>query len=183
MTWLFILFMNKTILAISGSLREGSSNTQILKLLGTWLPGNINYIIYNGMGSLPHFNPPGEDDILPNTVQQLHNQLNAADAVIICTPEYAFGLPGSFKNLLDWTVGTGNFVDKPVAVITASSQGTYAHPALLTILGAISANIVEGATLLISFIRAKMDKDGQITDENTERELHAVSVNLLQSIT
>lgn len=174
--------MSKTILAISGSLREGSSNTRILKLFGQWMPENINYIIYNGMGTLPHFNPIPEHEIFPVPVQDLHQQLNAADAIIICTPEYAFGLPGSFKNLLDWTVGTGNFVDKPVAIITASSSGTYAHPQLLTILGALSAKVINGADVLISFIRAKMDKDGYITDETTERQLRTVFGNLLQSI-
>lgn len=174
--------MSKTILAISGSLREGSSNTQILKLIGTWLPEETTYDIYDGMGALPHFSPVSEDEAYPKTVQSLHHQLDEADAIIICTPEYAFGLPGSLKNLLDWTVATGNFVDKPVAVITASSQGSYAHPSLLTTLGALSANIVDGAALLIPFIRAKMGASGNITDENTERELHAVIGNLLQAI-
>lgn len=146
------------------------------------MPEHIHYTIYNGMGSLPHFNPMPEAEILPEQVQELHRQLNGADAVIICTPEYAFGLPGSFKNLLDWTVGTGNFVGKSVAVITASSSGTYAHPQLLTILGALSANIVEGADVLISFIRSKIDQQGNVTDETTERELRTVFGNLLQSI-
>jgi NAD(P)H-dependent FMN reductase len=134
------------------------------------------------MGALPHFSPVPEAELLPETVQELHQQLNKADAVIICTPEYAFGLPGSFKNLLDWTVGTGNLVDKPMAVITASSSGSYAHPQLLTILGALSANVVEGGEVLISFIRSKIDQHGQITDETTERELRTVLGNLLQSI-
>jgi NAD(P)H-dependent FMN reductase len=173
----------QTILAISGSLRKGSSNTQILKLIGAWVPGYINYTIYHDLGALPHFSPPGEDEPSPQLVVKLHQQLDKADAVIICTPEYAFGLPGSLKNLLDWTVATGNFVDKPVAVITASSSGSYAHASLLTTLGALSAKIIEGGTLLIPFIRAKMDKDGNITDETTERELRAVFGNLLQSIT
>jgi chromate reductase len=174
--------MNKTILSISGSLREGSSNTQILNLLGTWVPVDINYQIYTGMGTLPHFSPVAEDGAYPDTVQNLHQELNAADAVIICTPEYAFGLPGSLKNLLDWTVAAGNFVDKPVAVITASSQGSYAHPSLLTTLGAINANVVEGATLLVPFIRAKMDANGNITDADTEKELCAVLDSLLKAI-
>jgi chromate reductase len=173
---------SQTILAISGSLRKGSSNTQILKLLGTWMPGPINYTIYNDLGTLPHFNPPGEEEPLPELVVNLHQQLDQADAVIICTPEYAFGLPGSLKNLLDWTVATGNFVNKPIAVITASSSGSYAHASLLTTLGALSAKLIEGGTLLIPFIRAKMDTAGNITDETTERELRAVFGNLLQSI-
>lgn len=174
--------MNKNILAISGSLREGSSNTQILKLIGAWQPENLNYHIYDGMGMLPHFIPPPENEAYPKTVQNLHSRIDEADAVIICTPEYAFGLPGSLKNLLDWTVATGNFVDKPVAVITASSQGSHAHPSLLATLRALSANIVEGATLLIPFIRAKIDAEGHITYEKTEQQLHSVVANLLQAI-
>ncbi|MES2278227.1 MAG: NAD(P)H-dependent oxidoreductase [Bacteroidota bacterium] len=174
--------MNKNILAISGSLRDGSSNTQILKLLGTWLPADIDYHIYNGMGKLPHFSPVAMDEALPDTVQDLHRQLDKANAIIICTPEYAFGLPGSLKNLLDCTVATGNLVDKPMAVITASSQGSYAHPSLLTTLGALSANIAHGGTLLIPFIRAKMDIDGNITDAATEQQLRVVFAALLKAI-
>jgi chromate reductase len=134
------------------------------------------------MGTLPHFNPVPEDEAYPDTVQNLHQQLNRADAIIICTPEYAFGLPGSLKNLLDWTVATGNLVDKPMVVITASSQGSYAHPSLLTTLGALSANVVEGAALLIPFIRAKMDAAGNITDEQVEKDIRFVLGNLLNAI-
>lgn len=172
----------KTILAISGSLRDGSSNTQILKLIGTWLPADVDYQIYTGLGTLPHFNPIPEGEPYPETVAGLHQQLNQADAVIICTPEYAFGLPGSLKNLLDWTVATGNLVDKPVAVITASSQGTYAHPALLTTLGALSARIIDGGTLLIQFIRSKMNANGNVTDKATEKDLRFVVNNVLTVI-
>ena len=174
--------MNKTILAISGSLRDGSSNTQLLKLFGTWMPPHIDYSFYDGIASLPHFIPMAEDEALPETVQELHEQLNTSDAIIICTPEYAFGVPGSLKNLLDWTVATGNLVDKQVAVVTASSSGSYAHPSLLTTLGALSAKIVDGGTLLVPFIRAKMDAAGNITDEATEKDLRFVIANLLSAI-
>lgn len=146
------------------------------------MPDGIDYHSYDGMGDLPHFSPVAEGEALPPTVLHLHRQLNNADAIIICTPEYAFGLPGSLKNLLDWTVSTGNFADKPVAVITASSSGQYAHPALLTILGALSANVIKNGTLLISFIRAKMNIAGEITDGETEDQLRAVFESLLKSI-
>jgi chromate reductase len=174
--------MKKTIFAISGSLRGGSSNTQLLKLFGIWLPDSINYNIYDGMGNLPHFIPTSEDEPLPDAVLNLHQQLNAAAGILICTPEYAFGVPGALKNLLDWTVATGNFVDKPVGVITASSQGNYAHPSLLTTLGALSANVIDGANLLVPFIRAKIDAEGNITDEGTEQNLRLVITNLLAAI-
>lgn len=172
----------KRILAISGSLREGSSNTQLLKQLGQWLPPNISSHIYQDIGKLPHFSPPDADEVIPDSIQQLYQQINEADAVIICTPEYAFGVPGSLKNLLDWTVGPGNFVDKPVAIVTASSVGEHAHASLLTTVGVLSAKIVEGGTLLIPFIRSKMDTAGNITDKSTEQQLQAVLDSLLNAI-
>jgi len=170
----------KNILAISGSLRHDSSNARILKLLGTWIPTDINYQIYEGMGALPHFIPSAEGEPLSPQVNQLHQQLNEADAVIICTPEYAFGVPGSLKNLLDWTVGTGNLVDKPVALITASSKGDDAHAALLKILGALSAKVTDA--LLIPFIRSRFDAEGNLTDTDTVAALRVVFNNLLKSI-
>jgi len=172
----------KKILAISGSLREGSSNTQLLMLLGQWMPANVSYHVYQDMGKLPHFNPPAADELTPASVQELYRQINDADAVIICTPEYAFGVPGSLKNLLDWTVGPGNLMDKPVAIITASSVGEHAHASLLTTIGVLSAKIIEGGALLIPFIRSKMNADGNITDEITEQQLRAVLDSLLNAI-
>jgi NAD(P)H-dependent FMN reductase len=63
-------------------------------------------------------------------VFELRNRLNNAHGVLICAPEYAFGVPGILKNLLDWTVGSGEFVNKPLAVITAATRGDKAHASL-----------------------------------------------------
>lgn len=134
------------------------------------------------MGKLPHFNTPDEDEVLPQLVHDLYRQLKEADAVIICTPEYAFGVPGSLKNLLDWTVGPGCFADKPVAIITASSVGEHAHASLLITIEVLSAKIMEGSTLLIPFIRSKINEKGDITDEGTAQQLHTVLDNLLAAI-
>jgi chromate reductase, NAD(P)H dehydrogenase (quinone) len=164
------------ILAISGSLRTTSSNSAILRIVAGMLPG-IDFIIYNGVGDLPHFNDSQET---PPLVEDFRQQLGAAHAVFICTPEYAFGVPGSLKNALDWTVGTGDFVDKPVALVTASSAGDKAHAALLYTLTAISADLADDRILLISFIRAKM-KDGEITDQATYDAIKTVLVNLVKS--
>lgn len=172
----------KNIIAISGSLRPDSSNTRILKLLEDWMPANVAYHIYEGMGELPHFIPPTEGDPLDVAITTLHRQLYAADAVIICTPEYAFGVPGSLKNLLDWTVGVGNLVNKPMALITASSKGDDAHASLLKTLGALSAEVADGSALLIPFIRSKFDADGNLVDQETIAALQSVISNLLQSI-
>ena len=172
----------KKILAISGSLRAGSSNHAILKFLGKFAPGNIDYTIYNGLSYLPHFNPGSDNDAPPETIIELRNLLSEADGIIICTPEYAYGVPGSLKNALDWTVSSGSWVDKPLALITASTGGQNAHAALLLILGALSANVLEDATLLIPFVRSKMDEDGNITELETAEALQKTLNVLLKEI-
>lgn len=161
----------KSIFAIPGSLRNGSSNHDILKFLGELAPGNINYIIYDKLATIPPFDPGLDNDTPPQPVTKLRQLITNVDAVIICTPEYAFGVPGQLKNALDWLVSSGTLVDKPVALITASSSGEYAHPSLLRTLGALSANVIEEACLLVPFIRSKMDNEGNITDEELKESL------------
>jgi len=164
----------KTIFAISGSLRVGSSNHAVLQALGKMAPDNITYNIYNGLSEIPAFDPGLDNDEPPVSVAKLRQLLAEADGVMICTPEYAYGVPGALKNALDWMVSSGSFVGKPTALITASTGGENAHEALIKILGAIDANLIKEATLLISFIRSKMDSEGNITDEETAEKLKGV---------
>ena len=165
------LSIYKKIVAFSGSLRSGSSNHAILQFLKRLSPPGLEFIIYDGLAQLPHFDPGLDGDEPPAAVVELRKLITEADAVIICTPEYAYGVPGSLKNALDWTVSGGSLVDKPLSLITASTGGENAHAALLLILGALSANLIKDATLLISFIRSKMDADGNITDQATAEKL------------
>lgn len=149
------------ILGISGSLRSTSSATAVLKQAALLLPSNTVFHLYDGLGRLPHF-----DDSLeaPEEVMHFRQLVANAAGVLICTPEYAFGVPGSLKNALDWTVGSGEFVNKPVALITASSVGKHAHAALLLTLTAISAKMHDDAKLLASFIRSKLNEKYEISD-------------------
>jgi chromate reductase len=169
----------KKILAISGSLRAGSSNHAILRFLGEMAPEELEYMIYEGLAQLPHFDPGLDNDDPPATVTDLRKLLAEADGIIICTPEYAYGVPGSLKNALDWTVSSGSLDNKPLALITASTGGENAHAALLLTLGALNANVPKEATLLIPFIRSKMDGDGNIIDETTSENLRSVFKTLL----
>ncbi|UOE46426.1 NAD(P)H-dependent oxidoreductase [Mucilaginibacter sp. SMC90] len=163
-----------SILAISGSLRSGSSNHHILKFLGGLTPADINYSIYDRLADIPPFDPGLDHESPPEAVSELRSFMKNAAGIVICTPEYAFGVPGQLKNMLDWMVSSSSLVDKPVALITASSVGTHAHAALLLTLGALSAKITNEATLLIPFIRSKIDADGNIVDTETERALRGV---------
>jgi chromate reductase, NAD(P)H dehydrogenase (quinone) len=169
------------IMAISGSLRTDSSNTSILKFLQSTVP-QYNFWLYDGLDKLPHFNPALDTEQAPIEVQNLRKAITEADGIIICTPEYAFGVPGSLKNMLDWTVSSGSLVDKPVALITASSVGESAHASLLKTLEVLTAKIIEGGTLLIPFIRAKMNEANQITDVKTEQDVQNVLKALLAAI-
>jgi NAD(P)H-dependent FMN reductase len=162
---------NKSIFAISGSLRSGSSNHNILRFLGEHIPADITYNIYENLAQIPPFDPGLDNEDPPKPITELRSAIANADAIIICTPEYAFGVPGQLKNALDWLVSSSTLVDKPVSLITASSSGEYAHPSLLRTLGALSANVIEDACLLIPFIRAKMDGEGNIRDEVVKQEL------------
>src|SRR5689334_7742067 len=111
------------IIAISGSLRSQSSNTTILKAATMLAPDGVSISLYEGLGMLPHFNPELEGAEGP-AVLDFRRRIRESDGVLISSPEYAHGVPGSLKNALDWIVGTGELVDKPVALINASPSST-----------------------------------------------------------
>jgi chromate reductase, NAD(P)H dehydrogenase (quinone) len=165
------------ILALSGSLRADSSTNSLLQKLAGFLPGHVTFQISDAPGKLPHFN---DAENTPESVQSFRHELAHADAVVICTPEYAFGIPGTLKNALDWTVGSGDFVNKPVSLITASLSGERGHAALLLVLEAISAKVIPAATLLIGGIRAKIGKDGNFKDPNTESMIRTALDELIR---
>ncbi len=143
------------------------------------VPENVEVFLYEGLGELPHFNPVLDDENSSEPVKELRHLLSSSHGVIICTPEYAFGVPGSLKNALDWTVSSGEFTNKPVAVITASLGGDKAHAALLQVFTALSSRIEEGATLLIPFIRTKLNEKGEVTDPQTLSALQSVLQSFL----
>jgi len=169
----------KTIIAISGSLRSVSSNTALLRILGTMLPPNITYSIFEGIGDLPHFNPDIDKDDALQPVKALRNAIQQADAVVICTPEYAFGVPGVLKNALDWLVSSGETNEKPVATISASPLargGDRPHASLLLTLEALGTR--RSGELTIPAIAVKLNKEGVLTDEDTRQQLQAFADKL-----
>ena len=168
------------ILAIPGSLRSASSSNLILSAVMGMAPTGVAIEKYDGVGTLPHFNDPEQ---APEPVLFFREKITAADAVLICTPEYAFGVPGSLKNALDWTVSSREFIDKPVALITASSQGERGHAALLLTLQAISAKVIPASCLIISFVRSKLDAHGHIKDPVLSLNLKGVLNALIDAVT
>lgn len=173
----------KTIIAISGSLRTVSSNTTLLRILGTMLPIDVNYSIFEGIGDLPHFNPDIDQEEAIQPVKALRNAIQQADAVVICTPEYAFGVPGVLKNALDWLVSSGEMNEKPVATISASPLfrgGDRAHASLLLTLEALGTR--KSGELTIPAIAVKLNKEGILTDDDTRQQLQALANGLIKTI-
>jgi chromate reductase, NAD(P)H dehydrogenase (quinone) len=172
------------ILAISGSLRANSSNTAILRTLLGLAPDGISFLMYRGLGDLPHFNPELDHDRLA-AVNDWRHQLQEADGVIFCTPEYAHGVPGVLKNALDWIVSSGEFMNKSTAVISASPSmdgGDKANRSLVQTLRAMMAIIDEGAILCIPGVSAKLSDRGEVVDSETVQALQFVLNNLARSI-
>ncbi|EJR42103.1 NADPH-dependent FMN reductase [Bacillus mycoides] len=173
--------IHKKIIAISGSIREGSSNTNILKTLAAFIPEGIDYTIYNGIDELPHFNPDVDRVGAPVVVEEFRKTLSEAHALIICTPEYAKSIPGVLKNALEWLVSSAELYKKPVAIITASPSiagGDKAHESLLLTLGMLDTIVVQNGSLLIPSVRTKFSDDAKVTDEDTKKAL----ISLVQSV-
>lgn len=157
------------VLAICGSTRQSSSNHNIIKAF-TALSNNIFDVrLYGDLTHLPHFNP--DEDVAPDSapapVQDFRRQLEQADAVLISTPEYAIGVPGTLKNAIDWTVSSMHFSKKPVALITAGTSGHKAHQSLLGTLLIIESRISEDTQIVVSSVRTKVNDQGVVTDEVT----------------
>ncbi len=175
---------NKTLLMISGSLREGSTNTAAVNTAAALVPPDWIGQIYREMGELPHFNPDHDDESveLAESTARLRRAIGESDAVLICTPEYAGALPGSFKNLLDWTVGGMEIVGKPVAWLNVSASATQAadaHDSLRKVLGYTGADIVEAACVHIPVSRADIGGDLLVVDD----EFISGATAALQSLT
>ena len=154
------------VLLVSGSTRIGSANSAALATAAALAPARVAPVLYDGLATLPAFNPDHDGDRLPEPAAELRHQIDAADAVLFCTPEYAGTLPGSFKNLLDWTVGGGQLYGKPVAWlnVAAAGRGQGATATLTTVLGYVGAVTVDAACRSIPVDRAAIGSDGTVTD-------------------
>lgn len=139
------------VLAISGSLRAASYNTAVLRAAELLAPDGVQVSLLAGLAELPHFNPDldGEDATPPARVAALRRAVAEADGLMICSPEYAHGVPGSLKNALDWLVSAPEAVGKPVALINASPRSWHAHASLFETLRTMSLNVLTRASVVL----------------------------------
>jgi chromate reductase len=138
------------ILAISGSLRRASVNSAVIQAAAQLASNGIEVAIYDGLAELPPFNPDLEFGGRLPAVDAFRSQLDDCDALLISSPEYAHGVPGALKNALDWVVGSGELIEKPIGLINASPRSLYAHAQLAETLTTMSATIVPEASITIA---------------------------------
>jgi len=137
------------LLAVSGSLRTASSNVSALRAAALVAPAGVEIDCYAGLADLPAFNPDLDADEPPEAVQALRRQIGESDGLLICSPEYAHGVPGALKNALDWLVGSLEFSGTPVALINASPRSVHAQAQLREILTTMDARLVEPASITL----------------------------------
>ena len=160
------------------------------------LSDRADLVIFDSIASLPHFNPDLDADSPTNDlsspahppsrppaeVTAFRQFLRASDGIIICTPEYAHGVPGSLKNAIDWTVSSCEFSHKPTVLITASTDGKFGHQALVETLRVIEAADIDNLQLSIPFIRTRLGADGSISDPGTAESLRQLMERFMAGI-
>ena len=146
------------ILAISGSLRAASINSALLRTAALLAPPEVDITLCSMIGDLPLFNPDLELQV-PSSVARLREAVAAADALLIASPEYAHGVTGTIKNMLDWLVSFESFYNKPVALLNASPRAHHADFAMREILKTMSAAIVEDASFTIPLMGANITEE------------------------
>lgn len=151
------------ILAICGSLRAASSNRAALEAAIALAPAGMQIALYDGLAELPHFNPD-QDDAPPPLAQALREAVGACDGLLISSPEYAHGVVGSFKNALDWLVGSLEFPETPVALINTSPRASIAQAQMRETLQTMSARIIEAASIDLPLMGRGLDGVGVAAD-------------------
>lgn len=140
------------ILALSGSLRAASTNTALLRAVRRLAPPEIDVVLFDALAEIPPFNPDIDEIGAPPAVAKLRRAIAEADGLLIASPEYAHGVPGTLKNALDWLVAGDEILNKPITLFNASSRGVHAQAALSEILKTMSASLISEAAFTIPLL-------------------------------
>ncbi len=176
-----------TLLGLSGSLRAASHNTAVLHCLPALLAGRASLQVMT-LNELPPYNADLDGDAMPAPVKVFKQAIAAADALVICSPEYNWGIPGVLKNALDWASRPGYasvLKGKPVLVMTASTGpfgGVRAQAHLRDVLASVLARMVVRQQVAIPAVDQKI-RDGRLSDETTITLIRAALDDLLSELT
>jgi chromate reductase len=166
-----------TILAISGSLKDSSVNSAALRAAAAAGTRDGTLVtIDSSVGELPHFDPD-LDSCVPEEVLRFRAACESSAGVLLSVPEYAFGIPGAFKNALDWTVASSSLYEKPVTLLNVAPAGRGAHvlEALDLVLAALAADVVHRS---VPVLPGDRDEHGEICNPSIIDELRAAVAEL-----
>jgi len=157
----------RCILLVSGSTRNGSTNFAALRAALDATGADVTAVLFEGLADLPAFNPDDDYEPLPPAVAALREQIASADGILFSVPEYMGALPGSFKNLLDWTVGGPEMDGKRVAWLNVAGKGRglKAQESLRSVLGYLGAAVIEPTGRRVFVRRSAVGPDGTVHDE------------------
>lgn len=161
----------KNILAIIGSASSNSTNLKLVEKIASLTINEFNLTIFNDLKTLPHFDPELSSNNPPKQIIELRKNIDQADGIIICTPEYIFSIPSGLKNAIEWCISTTIFTDKSTGLITASANGQKGHEELQLIMKTAMAKFTNETTLLIQGVKGKFDDQGNLSDLNTLKQL------------
>lgn len=164
------------LLLVSGSTRAESGNTATLRTLAEVAGPGDEVDLYDCLSALPAFNPDDDEPPLPPPVADLRSRIEAADAVVFCVPEYAGTIPGSLKNLLEWTVKGAQLSEKRVSWINVANlgRGNGAQATLEVVLGYVGAVVVDPACLRATVTGLARSERGTFVDEELRAALGGV---------
>lgn len=162
----------KNILAIIGSASQNSANQKLVDNIIRLMSDGFDFKVYDDLKILPHFDPELTSENTPDVITRFRNDIEHADGIMICTPEYIFSIPSGLKNAIEWCVSTTVFSDKPIGLITASAQGEKGHEELQLIMKTVMGVFIPETTLLIQGIKGKIDFSGNIKDNHTSIEVN-----------
>ena len=167
------------LLGLSGSLRQASSNTAVLRTLAGRMPEGIELVLHSLL-DLPLYNGDLDTEDSPAAAARLREAIGQADGLVLCTPEYNAGTSGVMKNAIDWASRppqTTPLRGKHALIISASpafTGGARAHAQLREALASTLSRLVPHPAVVIPQVHAKL-KDGLLTDEsNIEFALGAI---------
>jgi chromate reductase len=174
------------VLAISGSLREASNSTALLRALREEAPAGVEVELWDGLKEIPPYD--ADDDLTPGppAVEAFRTLVRDADAVFFATPEYNSSVPGALKNALDWAsrpLATNAFRNKPVAAIGSSAGafgGVWAAAELRKILGAMGARVTD-VELAVGHAHEKLE-NGRLADDDVRDTLREGLETLLADL-
>jgi len=172
------------ILGISGSLRDASYNTKLLRVAGRLLPDDVEFVVWDGLKAVPPYDEDDDRDPAPEGAQRFRDAIAGADAILFATPEYNSSVPGQLKNAIDWAsrpLATNVLRNKPVAVIGASAGmfgAVWAQADLRKVLAATGARVVEGE-VAVGHAHTRFDEEGNLTDDNLVQQIDEVVQTLV----